>query len=94
MTVNFEAEVISWRGPAPFVYAVVPEAVSREIRALAGQLSYGWGCIPVTATLGGTTWTTALFPKDGLYRVPLKVVVQRAEGVEVGQVRSLSLSLT
>ena len=39
--------------------------------------------IPATVTIGGTEWTTSLWPKDGGYIVPLKTAVRRAEGVEV-----------
>ncbi|MEJ7794804.1 MAG: DUF1905 domain-containing protein [Nocardioides sp.] len=36
--------------------------------------------------LGDTEWTTSLFPKDGRYLVPLKDVVRKAEGLDVGDV--------
>lgn len=35
-------------------------------------------------TVGGTTGTTALWPRDGGYVVPLKVTLRRAERIEVG----------
>ena len=55
--------IFEWRGPAPFLFVAIPESVSRDIKALSQLVSYGWGVIPVTATLGETTWTTSLFPK-------------------------------
>ncbi|MCW2765972.1 MAG: hypothetical protein JWO11_1931, partial [Nocardioides sp.] len=36
---------------------------------------------------------TALFPKDGLYLLPLKDAVRRSAGVEVGQVLAVGLNL-
>lgn len=36
--------------------------------------------IPVRAQIGGTDWTTSLFPKDGRYIVPVKTWVRRAKG--------------
>jgi hypothetical protein len=47
-------------------------------------VSYGWGVIPVEATIGGITFTTSLFPKDGTYLLPIKVAVRRTSGVTVG----------
>jgi hypothetical protein len=47
----------------------------------------------VTVNLGDTEWTTSLFPKDGAYLVPLKVAVRRAEGVELGDVVELRLTI-
>ncbi len=32
----------------------------------------------------GTVWTTALYPKDGCYALPLKDAVRRAEAIELG----------
>ncbi|MCL2541584.1 MAG: DUF1905 domain-containing protein [Nocardioidaceae bacterium] len=93
MDLAFDAEVIEWRGPAPFYYAVVPEQAAEDIADLARELTYGWGCIPVTARIGETRWTTSLFPKDGGYLVPLKVAVRRAEGVDLGDVVGVRLTL-
>ena len=46
MELEFTADVIEWRGPAPFVYAVVPEAEGEDIAAVARALTYGWGMVP------------------------------------------------
>ena len=81
---RFSGEVIWWRGPAPFHFVVLPEPEAIRMRAVASRVTYGWGCIPATVTLGGTTFTTSIFPKDGGFRVPLKVAARRAEGVELG----------
>ena len=56
-------------------------------------MSYGWGMIPVTGLIGATEWTTSLFPKDGRYVVPLKTVVRRAEGLDVGDVVAVRLTV-
>jgi hypothetical protein len=49
--------------------------------------------IPVAARIGGTEWTTSLFPKDGSYIVPLKAWVRKAEGVELGDTITVSLAV-
>lgn len=84
MTLEFESTIIEWRGPAPFLFAPVPTDLCAEIRAIAPRASYGWGVIPVTLQVGATTCTTSLFPRDGVYLVPIKLAVQRAEGVGLG----------
>ena len=93
MELSFDAEVIEWRGPAPFFYAAVPEDEAEEIADLARELTYGWGCIPALVRIGKTSWETSLFPKDGGYLVPLKVAVRRAEGVDLGDTVRVGLSL-
>jgi hypothetical protein len=80
----FSARLIAWRGPAPFVFAPIPDDLTPEVRFAAHEASYGWGVVPVTATIGATVFTTSLFPRDGGYLLPIKVAVQRAERIGVG----------
>jgi len=82
-SVEFEAEVIEWRGPAPYLFAPVPDEHVGEISYAARLASYGWGCVPVEAQVGHTSFTTSLFPRDGTYLLPIKVAVQKAEGVDL-----------
>ena len=93
MELSFSGEVIYWRGPAPYHYVAVPDRQSTEIAAVAPAVSYGWGVIPVTASIGDTEWTTSLFPKNGLYLVPIKDAVRKAEGIELGDVVALTLDI-
>ncbi|WAC65976.1 DUF1905 domain-containing protein [Agrococcus sp. SL85] len=84
MELEFDAVAIEWRGPAPFVFVPLPEDEAQVVAESARELTYGWGVIPVSARIGGTEFTTSLFPRDGGYLLPVKVAVQRAEGVGVG----------
>jgi hypothetical protein len=86
-------EVWYWRGPAPFHFVTVADPECAQIEGAAPSVTYGWGMIPVAARLGGTGWTTSLWPKDGAYVVPLKTAVRRAEGIELGDVVTLTLKL-
>lgn len=81
---QFFGEAIEWRGPAPYVFVPAPPDVGAEIREMSSRVSYGWGCIPCKVRLGQTEAETALFPKDGTYLVPIRVSVQRAEGIKIG----------
>lgn len=90
---RFSAPIIEWRGPAPFYFVATPEEVTDDIDQLAPQLTYGWGVIPVQVRLGATSWSTSLFPREGTYLIPLKVAVRRAEGVDLGDHVTLTLSV-
>ncbi len=81
---RFGGEVMWWRGPAPYHFVALPDPEAARLRAIASRVTYGWGCIPATVTLGATTFTTSIFPRDGGYMVPVKVAARRAEGVELG----------
>ncbi|MEU9243516.1 DUF1905 domain-containing protein [Streptomyces sp. NPDC048385] len=84
MRFEFRGCVVEWRGPAPYYFVPVPEEESEEIRAVAAMASYGWGVVPVEATLGGVVFETSLFPKDGGYLLPLKNAVRGPQGLGAG----------
>jgi hypothetical protein len=56
-------------------------------------VSYGWGVIPVRARIGGTTWDTSLFPRDGRFVVPVKDAVRRGEGLALGDLVAVVLTI-
>lgn len=93
LELEFSGEVIYWKGPAPWYFVVVPEEECAELAAAASLVSYGWGCIPASAHLGETEWTTSLFPKDGGYLVPVKAWVRRAEGLDEGETVRMRLAV-
>jgi hypothetical protein len=93
MDVEFSGDVWEWRGPSPFYFVTVPDEESAELESMSSLVTYGWGMIPVEAEIGSTRWTTSLFPKDGLYVVPLKSMVRRAEGIGVGDVVTVQLGV-
>jgi hypothetical protein len=90
---TFTAEMWYWRGPAPFYFLTVPDEQCQQLRDLSGFVSYGWGMIPATVTIGSTTWETSLFPKDGRYIVPVKAIVRRKENVDEGQTMTVDLAV-
>ena len=93
MKVEFTAEMIEWRGPAPFYYVPVPQDISDAIKANANLLTYGWGVIPVSGRVGKTAFTTSLFPRNGVYLVPIKNMVRLPEKLELGQPVTVELDL-
>lgn len=84
MNIEFAGEIFYWRGPAPFLFVAVPEEPSQAIKAISTSVTYGWGVIPVWVRIGETEWKTSLFPKNGRYLVPIKMSVQKAEELDVG----------
>lgn len=80
---QFSGEVIEWRGPAPYLFLRLPEAESTGARERPeDQLRLG-----VYRRAGNHRrydLQTSLMPRDGRYLLPVKVVVQRAEEVDLG----------
>jgi hypothetical protein len=92
MDFEFEGPVVEWRGPAPYYFVAVPEDESDDIKFAAKGIEY-WGQVPVMVCIDNTDFTTALFPKDGRYLLPLKDAVRSRIDVEVGQVVTVTLSV-
>ena len=93
MELEFDGEIWFWRGPSPYHFVTVPDEESAALASTASVVSYGWGMIPVTGRIGGTTWTTSLFPKDGGYVLPLKADVRRAEQIHLDDVVAIVLTV-
>ncbi|WP_203567971.1 DUF1905 domain-containing protein [Aestuariimicrobium ganziense] len=93
MEFEVEGEIIEWRGPAPFLFVAMDPDDSDLLRSLT-HLSYGWGCYAARVQLGATSYTTSLMPKDGVLMVPVKVAVQRAEKVGLGDRVSMTVEVS
>lgn len=93
MNLEFDGEIIHWRGPSPFHFVEVPDDESAAIDTVKAEVTYGWGVIPVTARIGRTEFSTSLFPKGERYLVPVKDAVRKAEGLGLGDEVTVHLHL-
>jgi hypothetical protein len=90
---KFTGNIWQWRGPAPYYFVSVPDEQSSYLYEVCQAVTYGWGMILVRARIGSTEWRTSLFPKNGLYVLPVKVAVRRAEGIEEGDTVEVRLTV-
>jgi hypothetical protein len=93
LQVSFETRIIEWRGPAPFFYAPIPTQHAEALRRAAKIATYGWGCVPVEAEIGGVVFNTSLFPRGETYLLPLKVAVRRKANITLGDPISVDLTI-
>lgn len=84
MQIEFSGTIWFWRGPAPWFFVTIPAKQCRDLKAISGSVTYGWGVIPVHVQIGDTEWTTSLFPKDDRYIVPIRASVRKAEQLQEG----------
>ena len=78
-----------------WTFVSLPGEASQEIRDLVGGRRRGFGSVRVRATVGGTSWTTSIFP-DGshnTYVLPIKRTVRRAEDLDVGDTATVTVEL-
>lgn len=90
---EFSAKVIHWRGPSPFFFAPIPPRCAAEIRPVSKLVTYGWGMIPVEASIGGVVFQTSLFPKDETYLLPLKADVRRKAHITAGDLIQVDMTV-
>jgi hypothetical protein len=93
MNIKFDGEIWFWKGPAPWYFVTVPVQQCRDLKALSGFVTYGWGMIPAHVQIGKTEWKTSLWPKDDRYIVPIKANVRKAEGLEEGDTVTIRLEV-
>jgi Domain of unknown function (DUF1905) len=96
MVVVFDAELWVWetRRTDRWTFVSLPVDASEEIRDLAGPRR-GFGSLRVRVTVGGSTWTTSIFP-DGArdrYVLPIKRRVRDAETLSTGDIATVTVEL-
>ena len=93
MEIEFSGKILFWRGPAPWYFVPVPTQQSQDLKAISSLVTYGWGVIPVQVRIGKTEYKTSLFPKDGLYLVPIKASIRSAEDLDEGDTVTVRLAV-
>lgn len=82
MIIEFDGDVFRWdaREDSAWFFTAVPPELSEEIREIPRPYR-GFGSVRVRARIGGSEWTTSIFPdsKAGAYVLPLKKAVRDAE---------------
>lgn len=90
MVVEFDAQLWMWdaRRADSWTFVTLPAEASEEIRDLAAGPRRGFGSLRARVTVGGSTWTTSIFPDSerGSYVLPIKRAIRKAENLDVGDV--------
>ncbi len=97
VVIDFDAQLWLWsaRRSDSWTFVSLPPQASEEIRERAAGRSRGFGSLRVRATLGGSTWTTSIFPDSGsgCYVLPVKRAVRSAETLDVGDHAAVTVQL-
>ena len=72
--------------PAAWHYVALPKKLSARLAKGDTTKKKGWGYVRLTATLGKTSWYTALWPKpkDGVYLLVVNKDVRTKEKAYAG----------
>ena len=93
---KFKASLWLYPGEsANWHFITVPKSISTALKESFGANARGWGSLPVSVTIGKTTWTTSIFPdkKSGTYLLPVKAKVRQAEGLFEGDAAAVTLKI-
>ncbi|GAB4144796.1 MAG: DUF1905 domain-containing protein [Patescibacteria group bacterium] len=92
---RFEGKVWPYPGEGSWHFITIPEQLSQEIKEMFGYLSVGWGTLPVTATIGNTSWNTSIFrdKKTNSYLLPVKAEVRKKEKINIENVIEVILQV-
>ncbi len=76
-------------------FVTLPKKRADAIKMLYRKQRRGWGSLPVSVTLGSSTWKTSIFPdsKAGSYLLPLKAGIRKKEKIESGDTVALKLKI-
>ncbi len=92
--VTFSAEVFTWPGEGSWHFVRLPPDAAEDLRDLSTAPPRSLGSIRVGVRLGGSTWSTSVFPdkRSGSFVLPVKKSVRAAEDVEDGDRVSVTLT--
>jgi len=92
---TFSSTIVVYGGVATWRFLGLPTKMAKEIKETYGKQARGWRSLPVTVTIGATTWDTSIFPdnKAGTYLLPLKASVRKAEAITDKDTVSCTISI-
>lgn len=92
---KFTTKVWLYPGMAAWYFLTLPKKESAEIKELYAPIKRGWGSLPVTITIGKTSWKTSIFPdkKAGAYLLPLKSAIRKKEKTSAGDAVNFTLEV-
>lgn len=94
-TKNFsiKSEVWRWPGIGGWHFVYVDRKLNDAIRASGKR--YGSGFVKIEASVGQTSWQTALFPykKEDCFLISIKKSVRKKEGIEAGDMVTVKFKL-
>lgn len=64
-------------------FLAIPQQAGADIKKRFSAHARGWGSLPVSVTIGKTTWNTSIFPdkKSSSYLLPLKAKIRKEEDI-------------
>ncbi len=92
---TFTSEMWLWQsnGGTAWTFITLPQDISDEIEGTV-PMKGGFGSVKVAVTIGGTEWSTSLFPSNESesYVLPIKKSVRVKEDLDHGDLVNVTVS--
>ena len=91
---EFSSALTEWDAKPNVFLLPVPPDVGASVRDVPTP-PRGFGAVAVVVTIGGSRWSTSIFPSsshDG-FSLPVKAAVRLAEGIELGDTITATIQL-
>lgn len=94
-TFAFRAKVWLYQGNGGWHFVTLPKKTSETIKRRFAEFKRGWGSLPITATIGNTSWKTSIFPdkKADAYLLAIKAEIRTSEKVVIGKIITMKLTV-
>lgn len=91
---KFRGKIWKYRGKGGWTFLTLPKTLSGKIRQSHSLGEREWGRLPAKATIGKTSWDTAIWfdTKVGAYLLPVKGAIRQAEGLANGDTVTVQLT--
>lgn len=85
---KIKSKVWVWPGLGGWHFVYVDKKLTEELKNKGLKYKYGAGFMAIKATVGKTTWDTALFPhtKENVYLLSIKAKVRKIEDIFDGDI--------
>lgn len=95
MRYRMRSQVWQYPGMAGWFFLTLPQRQSDAIKKKFGKAARGWGSLPITATIGKTSWKSSIFPdrRTGAYLLPLKAAIRKKENIAIDDPVTFTITL-
>jgi len=92
---HFQAKIWLTQGQGAWHMLTLPQTTAEEIEFFHGHHKFGWGSLPIKATIGHTTWQTSIFTdkSSNSFILPLKKAIRLQENLHAGDQVSVTLQI-
>lgn len=89
------SEVWLYPGMSGWHFVSIAKKNAKDIKDSFGKHAKGFGSLPVTVTVGKTSWDTSIFPdkRTETYLLPIKASVRKAEGIMANETISFQIKI-